>query len=96
MESRQKIEGTVDSKTGLEGNRKKQTPGRDNSTSGRRRGSRANDRTKPRISPPTVLQSNGQLENSCQKVCLFGRVPFTYDSFELLNIKRALFRNLDI
>ncbi|KAL8094359.1 serine/threonine-protein kinase TOUSLED isoform X2 [Apium graveolens] len=67
VESRQKIEGTVDGKTGLEGSRKKQTPGRDNSTSGRKRGSRANDRTKQKISPPTVLQSNGQLENSCQK-----------------------------
>lgn len=67
VESRQKFEGTVDGKTVLEGNRKKQTSGRDHSTSGRRRGSRANDRTKPRISPPTVLQSNGQLENSCHK-----------------------------
>lgn len=67
VESRQKIEGTIDGKTVLEGTRKKQTPGRDHSTSSRRRGSRANDRTKPRISPPTVLQSNGQLENSCHK-----------------------------
>ncbi|KAK1354493.1 Serine/threonine-protein kinase TOUSLED [Heracleum sosnowskyi] len=67
VESRQKFEGTIDGKTVLEGNRKKQTPGRDHSTSGRKRGSRANDRTKPRISPPTVLQSNGQLENSCHK-----------------------------
>lgn len=66
-ESRQKIEGTIDGKTVSEGNRKKQFPGRDHSTSGKRRGSRANDRTKLRISPPTVLQSNGQLENSCHK-----------------------------
>ncbi|WOG94591.1 hypothetical protein DCAR_0313887 [Daucus carota subsp. sativus] len=62
-DSRQKSDGTLDGKIVLEGNKKKQIPCRDQSTSGKKRGSR----TKPKMSPPTVLQSNGQLENSSQK-----------------------------
>lgn len=63
-ESRQKSVGIMDAKTGSEVNRKKQSRGREHSTSGRGRGSRVNDRTKVRISPPIGLQSNGLLENS--------------------------------
>lgn len=68
MESRQKSVGIMDAKTGSEVNRKKQSRGREHSTSGRGRGSRVNDRTKVRISPPIGLQSNGLLENSYHKV----------------------------
>lgn len=68
MESRLKVGGIVDSKTGSNVIKKRQSRGREHSNSGRGRGSRVNDRTKVRISSPTGLQSNGLLENSYQNV----------------------------
>ncbi|KAF7831596.1 serine/threonine-protein kinase TOUSLED isoform X1 [Senna tora] len=45
-------------------NRKKNGRGRGSSGSGRGRGPRVADQTRTQISPPTVLASNGQLENA--------------------------------
>ncbi|TKY57044.1 Serine/threonine-protein kinase TOUSLED [Spatholobus suberectus] len=53
----------VETKMNVDVNRKKHGRGRGSSGSGRGRGSRVNDQTRTQISPPTVLASNGQIEN---------------------------------
>jgi len=62
---------SADTKMHVEMNRKKHGRGRGSSGSGRGRGSRVNDQTKILTSPPTVLASNGQIDNVYQKVCSF-------------------------
>ncbi|XP_061338185.1 serine/threonine-protein kinase TOUSLED isoform X2 [Gastrolobium bilobum] len=57
----------VETKTNFDVNRKKHGRGRASSGSGRGRGSRVNDQTRIQISPPTVLASNGQIENAYHK-----------------------------
>lgn len=62
---------TVETKANSDVNRKKHGRGRGQSVSGRGRGSRINDQTKSQICPLTVTSSNGQLENSYNKVSFF-------------------------
>ncbi|KAK7309617.1 hypothetical protein RJT34_06499 [Clitoria ternatea] len=57
----------VETKTNVDMNRKKQSRGRGSSGSGRGRGSRVNDQSRTQVSPPTVLPSNGQIENVYHK-----------------------------
>ncbi|KAA8550116.1 hypothetical protein F0562_001800 [Nyssa sinensis] len=64
---RQKTLETVDTKAGLDGNRKKQSRGRGHSVSGRGRNSRGNDQPRAQTSPSTILLANGQIENSHHK-----------------------------
>ncbi|KAK3040194.1 hypothetical protein RJ639_028444 [Escallonia herrerae] len=66
-DTRHKVVGTVDTKVGIDVDRKKQSRGRVHSNSGRGRGSRVNDHTRVRVAPSTVPTSNGQLENSYHK-----------------------------
>lgn len=71
-EGRQVILETVETKAS-DTNRKKQGRGRGNTVSSRGRGSRVNDQTRSQICPSTVAPSNGLLENSYHKVCLFSQ-----------------------
>ncbi|KAH1263479.1 Serine/threonine-protein kinase TOUSLED [Glycine max] len=57
----------VETKNNIDVNRKKHGRGRGSSGSGRGRGSRVTDQTKTPISPPTVLASNGHIENVYHK-----------------------------
>ncbi|RDX67917.1 Serine/threonine-protein kinase TOUSLED, partial [Mucuna pruriens] len=57
----------MEMKTNVDVNRKKHGRGRGSSGSGRGRGSRVNDQIRTQISPPTVLASNGQIENVYNK-----------------------------
>lgn len=65
---RQKTVEAVETKTGVDANRRKQGRGRGHSVSGRGRGSRGNDQMRSQISSPMTLPSNEQLENSYHKV----------------------------
>lgn len=69
-DERQMVAETVETKVNVDINRKKHGRGRGHSVSGRGRSSRVNDQSRSQICPPTVLPSNGQLENSYHKVCL--------------------------
>ncbi|KAJ1432178.1 Serine/threonine-protein kinase, active site [Sesbania bispinosa] len=62
-EGRQTSLEAMETKVNVDVNRKKHGRGRGGSGSGRGRGSRVNDQTRTQISPPTVLASNGQIEN---------------------------------
>ena len=62
---------SAETKVSSDTNRKKHGRGRGNSVSGRGRGSRVNDQTRSQVCPPTVVPSNGQLENSHHRVCFF-------------------------
>ncbi|XP_021628527.1 serine/threonine-protein kinase TOUSLED isoform X3 [Manihot esculenta] len=64
---RQKTVEAVETKTGVDANRRKQGRGRGHSVSGRGRGSRGNDQMRSQISSPMTLPSNEQLENSYHK-----------------------------
>ncbi|KAL9316115.1 hypothetical protein ACSQ67_017116 [Phaseolus vulgaris] len=66
-DGRQTSLDSVETKMHVEMNRKKHGRGRGSSGSGRGRGSRVNDQTKILISPPTVLASNGQIDNVYHK-----------------------------
>ncbi|XP_048324196.1 serine/threonine-protein kinase TOUSLED isoform X1 [Ziziphus jujuba] len=66
-DGRQMIVETVETKVNVDVNRKKHGRGRGHSGSGRGRGSRVNDQSRSQICPPTILPSNGQLENSYHK-----------------------------
>ena len=69
---------TGDTKTGFEDvNRKKQSRGRGRSVTGRGRGSKANDQTRPQISS-AVLSSNGQLENLSHEVYIITGMVVLY------------------
>ncbi|KAL2316969.1 hypothetical protein Fmac_030845 [Flemingia macrophylla] len=66
-DGRQNSLEAVEIKNNVDVNRKKHGRGRGSSGSGRGRGSRVNDQTRTQISPPTVLASNGQIENVYHK-----------------------------
>ncbi|KAJ9178642.1 hypothetical protein P3X46_010510 [Hevea brasiliensis] len=66
-DGRQKIVETVETKTSVDTNRRKQGRGRGHSVSGRGRGSRGNDQMRSQISSSMALSPNDQLENSYLK-----------------------------
>ncbi|XP_050223626.1 serine/threonine-protein kinase TOUSLED isoform X2 [Mercurialis annua] len=66
-DGRQKTGDTVEPKTSIDSNRRKQGRGRGHSVSGRGRGSRVNDQMKSQVSSAAAMPSNGHLENSYYK-----------------------------
>lgn len=71
-DGRQKLTEVLEGKAGTDVNKKKKIGrGRGQSVSGRGRNSRANEQTKLQMSPSTVSSSNGHLDNSFSKVCVF-------------------------
>ncbi|XP_048233945.1 serine/threonine-protein kinase TOUSLED isoform X2 [Ricinus communis] len=66
-DGKQKTGETIENKTSVDSNRRKQGRGRGHSVSGRGRGSRGNDQVKSQTSTAAAVPSNGHIENSYHK-----------------------------